>query len=55
MQTYGEGYERVIAFKSYQHKAAENNYPVRETKLLSMTCALVNFKVHLLGSKSFFV
>ena len=50
-----EGHERVIAFESRQLKAAEKNYPVHDKELLAMKYALVKFRVHLLGSKSFVI
>ncbi|GMF39898.1 unnamed protein product [Phytophthora fragariaefolia] len=55
LQVDAEGRERVVAFQSRQLKAAEKNYPVHDKKLLSMKYALVKFRVHLLGQKSFVI
>ena len=55
LQTDANKRDRVIAFESRHLKAAEKNYPVHDMELLSMKHALVKFRVHLLGSKSFVV
>ncbi|GMF60056.1 unnamed protein product [Phytophthora fragariaefolia] len=55
LQVDAEGRERVVSFQSRQLKAAEKNYPVHDKKLLSMKYALVKFRVHLLGQKSFVI
>ncbi|POM60516.1 Pol protein, partial [Phytophthora palmivora] len=55
LQADANGCERVIAFESRQLKAAEKNYPVHDKVLLAMKYALVKFRVHLLGSKTFVV
>ncbi|GMF28605.1 unnamed protein product [Phytophthora fragariaefolia] len=54
-QADAEGRERVIAFGSRQIKAAEKNYAVHDKELLAMKYALVQFRVHLLGSKPFVI
>ena len=55
LQADAAGREQVIEFESRQMKAAEKNYPVHNKELLAMKYALVKFRVHLLGSKSFVV
>ena len=55
LQTDAAGRERLITFESHQLKAAEKNYVVHDKDLLAMRYALVKFRVHLLGSKPFFV
>ncbi|POM76697.1 Pol protein [Phytophthora palmivora] len=45
------GRERVISFQSRPLKPAERNYPVHDKELLAMKYILVNFRVHLLGSR----
>ncbi|POM76707.1 Pol protein [Phytophthora palmivora] len=55
VQKDDEGRERVISFQSRQLKAAERNYPVHDKELLAMKYALVNFRVHLLGSRLFVI
>ena len=51
LQTDAAGRERVIAFESRQLKAAEKNNPVHDKELRAMKYTLVNFRVHLRGSK----
>ncbi|POM62337.1 Pol protein [Phytophthora palmivora] len=51
LQKDDEGCKRVISFQSRQLKAAERNYPVHEKELLAMKYALVEFRVHLLGTR----
>ncbi|KAE8965358.1 hypothetical protein PR002_g28699 [Phytophthora rubi] len=46
-----EGRGRVVSFQSRQLK----NYPVHDKELLAMKYALVKFRVHLLGQKSFVI
>uniref|UniRef100_H3GCV8 Integrase catalytic domain-containing protein n=1 Tax=Phytophthora ramorum TaxID=164328 RepID=H3GCV8_PHYRM len=55
LQHDADGHERVISFQSRQLKAAERNYPVHDKELLAMKYALVNFRVHLLGSEPFVI
>ncbi|KAG2761423.1 hypothetical protein Pcac1_g26718 [Phytophthora cactorum] len=55
LQNDADGHERVISFQSRQLKAAERNYPVHDKELLAMKYALVKFRVHLLGSRSFVI
>ncbi|KAE9027023.1 hypothetical protein PR001_g12056, partial [Phytophthora rubi] len=55
LQVDTEGRERVVSFQSRQLKAAEKNYPVHDKELLAMKYALVKFRVHLLGQKSFVI
>ncbi|POM80605.1 Pol protein [Phytophthora palmivora] len=55
LQKDDEGHERVISFQSRQLKAAERNYPVHDNELLAMKYALVNFRVHLLGTRPFVI
>ncbi|POM60190.1 RNA-directed DNA polymerase [Phytophthora palmivora] len=50
-----EGLERVNSFQSRQLKAAERNYPVHDKELLAMKYALVKFRVHRLGTRSFVI
>ncbi|POM59015.1 Retrovirus Polyprotein [Phytophthora palmivora] len=50
-----EGYERVISFQSRQLKAVERNYPVHDKELLAMKYALVEFRVHFLGTRPFVI
>ena len=53
LQTDVEGRERLIDFEFRQLKAAEKNYPVHDKDLLAMKYALVQFRIHMLGSKPF--
>ncbi|GMF43552.1 unnamed protein product [Phytophthora fragariaefolia] len=53
LQADAEGRERVIAFESRQHKAAEKNYQVHDKELLAMKYALVKFRVRRLSAKPF--
>ncbi|GMF31944.1 unnamed protein product [Phytophthora fragariaefolia] len=55
LQSDEDGHERVISFQSRQLKAAERNYPVHDKELLAMKYALVEFRVHLPGSRPFVV
>ncbi|GMF46009.1 unnamed protein product [Phytophthora fragariaefolia] len=55
LQADAEGRERVVSFQSRQLKAAEKNYPVHDKELLAMKYALVKFRVHLLGKKTFVI
>ncbi|KAG3060691.1 hypothetical protein PC122_g19924 [Phytophthora cactorum] len=55
LQADAEGCERVIAFESRQLKTAEKNYRVHDKELLAMKYDLVEFRVHLLGSKPFVI
>ncbi|GMF50513.1 unnamed protein product [Phytophthora fragariaefolia] len=55
LQTDEDGHERVISFQSRQLNATERNYPVHDKELLAMKYALLNFRVHLLGSRPFVV
>jgi hypothetical protein len=55
LQADAEGHGRVIAFESRQLKAAEKTYLVHDKELLAMKYALVEFRVHLLGSKPFVI
>ena len=55
LQTDDDGWERVIEFEPRQLKTAEKNYPVHDKELLAMNYALVKFRAHLLGSKTFVI
>uniref|UniRef100_H3GS35 Reverse transcriptase n=1 Tax=Phytophthora ramorum TaxID=164328 RepID=H3GS35_PHYRM len=55
LQVDADDRERVVSFQSRQLKAAEKNYPVHDKELLAMKYALVEFRVHLLGSKPFVI
>ncbi|GMF31646.1 unnamed protein product [Phytophthora fragariaefolia] len=46
---------RVVSFQSRQLKAAEKNYTVHDKELLVMKCALVKFRVHMIGQKPFVI
>uniref|UniRef100_A0AAV1TQ33 Reverse transcriptase domain-containing protein n=1 Tax=Peronospora matthiolae TaxID=2874970 RepID=A0AAV1TQ33_9STRA len=53
MQFDHEGRERVVSYQSRQMKPAEKNYPVQDRELLAMRYALIKFRVHLLGERTF--
>uniref|UniRef100_A0AAV1TNW0 Reverse transcriptase domain-containing protein n=1 Tax=Peronospora matthiolae TaxID=2874970 RepID=A0AAV1TNW0_9STRA len=53
MQFDHEGRERVVSYQSRQMKPAEKNYPVHDKELLAMRYALIKFRVHLLGERTF--
>ncbi|CAI5702799.1 unnamed protein product [Peronospora effusa] len=53
MQFDDEGRERVVSYQSRQMKPAEKNYPVHDKELLAMRYALIKFRVHLLGERTF--
>ena len=55
LQTDAAGRERIISFESCQLKASKKNDPVHDKELLAMKYGLVQFRVHLLGSKPFVV
>ena len=42
-----------MSYQLRQMKPAEKNYPVHDKELLAMRHALINFRVHLLGKRSF--
>ena len=50
-----DSYERVVAYEYLQLKAAEKNYFVYDKELLAMKYALVQFRVHVIGSKPFVI
>ena len=53
MQFDYEGRERVVSCNSRQMKPEEKNYPVHDKDLLAMRYALIKFRVHLLGKRTF--
>ena len=53
MQHDDDGRERVVSYQSRQLRPAERNYPVHDKELLSMTYALVKFRVYLMGQQKF--
>lgn len=53
MQFDDEGCERVVTYQSRQMKPEEKNYPVHDKELLAMRYALIKFRVHLLGERTF--
>ena len=55
LQSDVEKCERVINFESRHLQAAERNFLFYNKELFAMKYALVKFRVHLLGSKSFVI
>ncbi|KAF1331522.1 Pol protein, partial [Globisporangium splendens] len=55
MQKDDDGHERVVSYQCRLLKAAEKNYPVHDKELLAIKCALLKFRVHLLGATLFVV
>ena len=53
MQFDHEGSERTVSYNSRQMKPAGKNYPVHDKDLLAMRYALIKFRVHILGERTF--
>ena len=53
MQFDDDGRERVVCYQSRQIKPAEKNYKVYDKELLEMCYALIKFRLHLLGKRTF--
>ena len=53
MQFDHEGRERVVSYQSQQMNPVEKNYPIHDKELLAMRYALIKFRVHLLGDRTF--
>ena len=53
MQFDDEGVEIFVGYQSRKMKPAEKNYPVNDKELLAMLYALIKFRVHLLGERTF--
>ena len=53
MQFDHEGHERVVSYNTRKMKPAEKNYPVHDKGSLAMRYALIKFRVHLLGERTF--
>ena len=53
MQLYDEGRERIVSYQSRQMKPAQKNYPFNDKELLAMHYALIKFRVHLFGERTF--
>uniref|UniRef100_A0AAV1TZ15 Reverse transcriptase/retrotransposon-derived protein RNase H-like domain-containing protein n=1 Tax=Peronospora matthiolae TaxID=2874970 RepID=A0AAV1TZ15_9STRA len=53
MQINHEGRERVVNYQSRQMGPAEMDYPIHDKELLAMRYALIKFREHLLGERTF--
>ena len=53
MQFDDEGRERIVSYQSRQMKPEQKNYPVHDKELLAMHYALIKFRLHLFGERTF--